>query len=268
MKKEPNKKAVGLFLIIGFALFLGIIGKTVLDKIQSNTKDLAVMYFDESLPGLSEGATVIFQGVEVGKVARIVLVTNKDDLNFHVAVYVRFKETDVISEGSLWEKLWKKEEENFDFLTLMIKEGLRARLASQSYLTGQLRIDLVILPGTEPVMFDSPKKENIPQIPTVLSQKEELVRGLNKIRIQETLEKINTVADTLGKELPVLIPTLTKSAENLDKTLAKVAQSSEETMSNLNGALNDVSDAAKSIENLTDYLERHPESLIKGKKGE
>ncbi len=268
MKKEPNKKAVGLFLIIGFALFLGIIGKTVLDKIQSNTKDLAVMYFDESLPGLSEGAPVIFQGVEVGKVARIVLVTNKDDLNFHVAVYVRFKETDVISEGSLWEKLWKKEEENFDFLTLMIKEGLRARLASQSYLTGQLRIDLVILPGTEPVMFDSPKKENIPQIPTVLSQKEELVRGLNKIRIQETLEKINTVADTLGKELPVLIPTLTKSAENLDKTLAKVAQSSEETMSNLNGALNDVSDAAKSIENLTDYLERHPESLIKGKKGE
>ncbi len=268
MKKEPNRKIVGLFLVIGFALFLGLIGKSVIDKIQADTKDLAVMYFDESLPGLSEGAPVIFQGVEVGKVARIVLVTNKDDLNFHVAVYVRFKETDVISEGSLWEKLWKEEKEDFDLLSIMIKEGLRARLASQSYLTGKLRIDLVMLPGTEAVMFDSPKKENIPQIPTVLSQKEELVRGLNKIRIQETLEKINTVADTLGKELPVLIPTLTKSAENLDKTLAKVAQSSEETMSNLNGALNDVSDAAKSIENLTDYLERHPESLIKGKKGE
>ena len=266
MKKEPNKKAIGLFLIIGFALFLGLIGKTVLSKIQSDTKDLAVMYFDESLPGLSEGAPVIFQGVEVGKVARIVLVTNKDDLNFHVAVYVRFKETDIISEGSLWEKLWKKED--FDFLTLMIKEGLRARLASQSYLTGQLRIDLVMLPDTKIVMFESPKKENIPQIPTVLSQKEELVRGLNKIRIQETLEKINTVADTLGKELPVLIPTLTQSAENLDKTLAQIAQNSEETMSNLNETLHNVSDAAKSIENLTDYLERHPESLIKGKKGE
>ena len=225
------------------------------------------MYFDESLPGLSEGAPVIFQGVEVGKVARIVLVTNKDDLNFHVAVYVRFKETDVISEGSLWEKLWKEEKEDFDLLTIMIKEGLRARLASQSYLTGQLRIDLVMLPGTEVVMFDSPKKENIPQIPTVLSQKEELVRGLNRIKIQETLEKINTVAETLGKELPILIPTLTRSAENLDQTLEKLAQSTEETMSNLNESLSDVSGAAKSIENLTDYLERHPESLIKGKKG-
>ena len=268
MKKEPNRKIVGLFLVIGFALFLGLIGKSVIDKIQADTKDLAVMYFDESLPGLSEGAPVIFQGVEVGKVARIVLVTNKDDLNFHVAVYVRFKETDVISEGSLWEKLWKEEKEDFDLLSIMIKEGLRARLASQSYLTGKLRIDLVMLPGTEAVMFDSPKKENIPQIPTVLSQKEELVRGLNRIKIQETLEKINTVADTLGKELPVLIPTLTQSAENLDKTLAQIAQSSEETMSNLNETLHNVSDAAKSIENLTDYLERHPESLIKGKKGE
>ena len=267
MKKEPNRKIVGLFLVIGFALFLGLIGKSVIDKMQSDTKDLAVMYFDESLPGLSEGAPVIFQGVEVGKVARIVLVTNKDDLNFHVAVYVRFKETDVISEGSLWEKLWNKEKEDFDFLTIMIKEGLRARLASQSYLTGQLRIDLVMLPGTEPVMFESPKKENIPQIPTVLSQKGELVRGLNRIKIQDTLEKINTVADTLGQELPVLITTLSKSAENLDRNVAKIAQSSEDTMSNLNDSLRNVSDAAKSIENLTDYLEQHPESLIKGKKG-
>ena len=268
MKKEPNKKVVGLFLLIGFALFLALIGKSVLNKIQSDTKDLAVMYFDESLPGLSEGAPVIFRGVEIGKVTRIVLVTNKDDLDFHVAVYVRFKETDIISEGSLWEKLWKKQKDDLDFLSIMIKEGLRARLASQSYLTGQLRIDLVMLPGTEIVMFDSPKKDNIPQIPTVLSQREELVRGLNKIRIQETLEKINTVTDVLGKELPVLLPALTKSAENLDESLSKIAQSAGETMSNLNESLSNVSDAAKSVENLTDYLERHPESLIKGKKGE
>ena len=267
MKKEPNKKAIGLFLVIGFALFLGLLGQSVLHKIHTDKRDLAVMYFSESLQGLSEGSPVIFQGVEVGKVTRIVLVTNKDDLNFHVAVYVRFKETDIISEGSLWEKIWKKDKE-LDFLALMIKEGLRARLASQSYLTGQLRIDLVMLPDTEAAMFESPKKENIPQIPTVLSQKEELVRGLNRIKIQETLEKINTVAESLGKELPVLLPALTQSSKNLDKTLERVAGSSEETLSNLNETLREVSDTAKSFQNLADYLERHPESLIQGKKGE
>ena len=268
MKREPNKKVVGLFLVIGFSLFLGLIGRTVFHKIHADTKDLAVMYFTESLQGLSEGSPVIFQGVEVGKVTRIVLVTNKNDLNFHVAVYVRFKETDIISEGSLWEKLWKKEKEDLDFLDLMIREGLRARLASQSYLTGQLRIDLVMLPDTEATMFESPKKEDIPQIPTVLSQKEELVRGLNRIKIQETLEKFNAVTDTLGKVLPVLLPTLTDSAKNLDKTLVRVSDNTEETLANLNETLREVSDAAKSLQNLTDYLEQHPESLIKGKKGE
>ena len=267
MKREPNKKAVGLFLVVGFSLFLGLIGQTIFHKIHTDTKDLAVMYFSESLQGLTEGSPVIFQGVEVGKVTRIVLVTNKNDLNFHVAVYARFKETDIISEGSLWEKLWKKDKD-LDFLDLMIKEGLRARLASQSYLTGQLRIDLVMLPDTEATMFESPKKDDIPQIPTVLSQKEELVRGLNRIKIQETLEKINAVAETLGKELPVLVPALTNSSKKLDETLDRVADSSEETLSNLNEMLHDVSDAAKSAQNLTDYLEQHPESLIKGKKGE
>lgn len=267
MKREPNKKAVGLFLVIGFALFLGLIGQTIFHKIHTDTKDLAVMYFSESLQGLTEGSPVIFQGVEVGKVTRVVLVTNKNDLNFHVAVYARFKETDIISEGSLWEKLWKKDKD-LDFLDLMIKQGLRARLASQSYLTGQLRIDLVMLPDTEVTMFESPKKENIPQIPTVLSQKEELVRGLNRIKIQETLEKINTVTETLGKELPVLLPALTNSAKNLDKTLARVSENTEETLSNLNETLHDISNAAKSTQNLTDYLEQHPESLIRGKKGE
>ena len=268
MKKEPNKKAIGLFIVVGFVLFIGLIGQSVFHKIHADTKDLAVMYFTESLQGLSEGSPVIFQGVEVGKVTRIVLVTNKNDLNFHVAVYARFKETDIISEGSLWEKIWKKDKENFDFLDLLIQEGMRARLASQSYLTGQLRIDLVMLPDTEIKMFESPKRENIPQIPTVLSQKEELVRGLNRIKIQETLEKINTVAETLGKELPILLPALTNSSKKLDETLDRVAGTSEETLSNLNEMLQEVSDAAKSARNLKDYLEQHPESLIKGKKGE
>lgn len=267
MKKEPNKKAIGLFLIIGFALFLGLVGQSIFHKIHADTKNMVVMYFNESTQGLSEGSPVIFQGVEVGKVTRIVLVTDKNSLKFTVAVYAQLKETEIISEDSLWEKLWKKDK-NFDFLKIMIEEGMRARLASQSYLTGQVRIDLVMLPNTKVQMFESSKKENIPQIPTVLSTREELARGLNSLKLQEMITRINQVSEVLGRELPILLPTLTKSAQNLDQTLAKVAGNSDETIANLNETLNDVSDAAKSLENLTDYLEQHPEALLKGKKGE
>ena len=71
MRKEPNKRAIGLFLIVGFALFLGLIGQSVLSKIYADRKDVVVMYFNESLQGLSEGSPIVFQGVEVGKVTRV-----------------------------------------------------------------------------------------------------------------------------------------------------------------------------------------------------
>ena len=126
---------------------------------------------------------------------------------------------------------------------------------------------LVILPDTE-AKIEKHKNNNFSQIPTVLSKREELARGLDGLKLQEMVTRINNVTEVLGRELPILLPALRESSQSLDKTLSKVAGSSDETISNLNEALRDVSDAAKSVQNLTDYLERHPESLIQGKKGE
>ena len=264
MKKEPNKKAIGLFLVIGFALFVGLIGQAVFHKIHADTKDVVVMYFNESTQGLTEGSSVLFQGVEVGKVTRVVLVADTTNWKFNVAVYARIKkQLDMMSEGSVLTKFWKKE----NVLGRLIENGMRARLASQSLLTGQLMIELVMLPETK-AKFEYPEHDRFEQIPTVASQWEELYRGLNRINIHEALEKINTVTEVLGRELPILLPALTTSAQNLDRTMARVAQSSDVTLSNMNAALSDMSDAAKSAQNLTDYLEMHPEALLKGKKGE
>ena len=263
MRNEPNRKAIGLFLVIGFALFLGLIGQSVLSKIHADKRNMVVMYFNESLQGLSEGSPIVFQGVEVGKVTRILLVTDKNNLKFNLLVYARIKQIGIMSEGSIWDKFWKKE----NLLGSLVEHGLRARLATQSYLTGQLMIELVMLPDTE-AKIEHLKNDDFPQIPTILSKREELARGLDALQIQETIDRFNHVTEVLGKELPILLPALTKSSQNLDQTLAKVAQSSDETISNLNETLHEVSDAAKSLQNLTDYLERHPESLIRGKKGE
>ena len=124
-----------------------------------------------------------------------------------------------------------------------------------------------MLPDTE-IEEVQGQEENFLQIPTVLSKSEELSKGLDKLELQAAVTQFNRITELLGKELPVLLPAMTKSAESLDKTMSKIAGSSEETISNFNKTLQDVSDAAKSLQNLTDYLERHPEALIKGKKGE
>lgn len=264
MTKEPNKKAIGLFLIIGFALFLWLIGQSVFSKINADKKDVYVMYFHESLQGLSEGSSVVFRGVEVGKVTRIRLVADAQDIKFQIPVYVRLKPVTSMKESSVWEKLWKKN----DLLDTLIKRGLRARLTTQSYLTGQLMIELVMLPDTPVNTTTEENIEHYPQIPTVLSKNEEFSKGLDDLRLQEVVTQINHVAEVLGNQLPVLLPALTKSAQNLDATLSNIANSSDDTIANLNRTLQDISDAAKSLQNLADYLERHPEALIKGKKGD
>lgn len=264
MKKEPNKKAIGLFLVVGFALFFGLIGQSVLRKLSVDDEGVFVMYFDESLQGLSEGAPIVFHGVEVGKVMRIKLVADMKDLRFQVPVYARLKPMGIVEEDSFWKKIWSKD----DVLETLIKRGLRARLTTQSLLTGQLMIELVMLPNSVIETKEEQGDKSFPQIPTVLSKSEEFSKGLDNLQIKNTLSQFNRVMDTLGEQLPILMPALSQSAENLNDVLSKVSENSNETISNLNKTLQDLSDAAKSLQNLTDYLEQHPEALIKGKKGE
>ena len=58
----------------------------------------------------------------------------------------------------------------------------------------------------------------------------------------------------------------------MEKTLAKVREALEladpnsPAAVNLNSALKELSAAARSIRVLADYLEQHPEALVKGKK--
>ena len=264
MKKEPNKKAIGLFLIIGFALFFWLIGQSVWHKLVVDNKGVFVMYFNESLQGLSEGAPIVFQGVEVGKVTRIKLVADMKDLKFQVPVYVRLKPMGSVRDNSFWSKIWGRD----DLLETLIERGLRARLTTQSFLTGQLMIELVMLPDTPIETKKEEGGESFPQIPTVLSKTEEFSKGLDHLQIQNTINQFNHITETLNKQLPILMPALSQSAENLNEVLLKISDNSDETISNLNKTLQDVSDAAKSLQNLADYLEQHPEALIKGKKGE
>ena len=96
MKKEPNKKVIGLFLLLGFFVLFALIGQSVLHKVVRDKKNIFVMYFDESLKGLSEGAPVVFRGVEIGKVINIKLVADAKNLTVLVPVYVRINPMGII----------------------------------------------------------------------------------------------------------------------------------------------------------------------------
>ena len=62
------------------------------------------------------------------------------------------------------------------------------------------------------------------------------------------------------------MPEINKIVKDIEKIVARNKGLSTEVLDNFNNATINVGKAAKSMQNLTDYLERHPEALIKGKK--
>ena len=84
MRNEPNKRLIGLFMIIGISVLTIIFGTFLKSKFYDGDSKTLVMYFEESINGLNVGAPVVFKGVQIGKVVRTELIANPDDLNFSI----------------------------------------------------------------------------------------------------------------------------------------------------------------------------------------
>ncbi len=264
MPKEPNRKLIGLFVIIGLILFLGIVGQSIISRILTDKKHVVVMYFNESIKGLNVGSPVVFNGVEIGKVIRIELLGDPTTMTFKVPVYAQLTPMKSMNQRPFdADRLWQKK----STLNLLIEKGLRARLLTQSYLTGQLMIELSMMPNTPEDMYRNPYDiaHEIPEIPTVLSPVGELSKGLQDIPLKRSIEKLEKVLDNIAQYLPIMMPALTKTTQNLEQITVAIVPAMDPTLNTLNQTLYDISDAANSLRNLTDYLERHPESLLRGK---
>ena len=152
-----------------------------------------------------------------------------------------------------------------EVLDALIKKGLRARLTAQNYLTGQLMIELAMLPETPVSMEAEPADRDILQIPTVLSPLGELSRGLQNIPFKDIADKFSHMADLFNTQIPIILPQITEITTNLNRLLNNNSRLSTEALTNFNRTLIEVGAAARSFRDLSDYLERHPEALLRGK---
>lgn len=245
-------------MLTGLAVLAVILGVFIKEKFFMNTGRTLVMYFEESINGLNVGSPVVFKGVQIGKVISIDLIANPDNLAFSIPVYVKLEPRKNVEDGA-----FTKREKVLDEL---IAKGLRARLTTQSYLTGLLMIELELLPGT-PVNMHHVGNKNVLEIPTVLSPMGELSKGIQDLPVRQSVEAFNEFFTKLNAELPKILPQINQVLAGVNKTMARNAGATAETLSNFNQTLYSVDEAAKSMRNLTDYLERHPEAMLKGKRG-
>ena len=259
MRQQPNKKTIGLFLMIGIFILCLIVGQTVISKIWQDRKYLAVLYFDESIKGLNVGSSVVFNGVEIGKVVKIELVGDPQKLTFQVPVYIR-----LVPMKQMQEKEWNAFGNRQSALDILIQKGLRARLLTQSYLTGQLMIELSMMPDSPVHLADSvrDRQHGIPEIPTVLSPVGEISRGFQDLPVRQTLNRLEYILTELDK----LMPSLNKSMKNIEQITNALAPRTADTLTNVNEAFNQLADTMRSVRNLADYLEQYPEALLKGKR--
>lgn len=243
--------------------------------------------FDSTVRGLSVGAPVEYRGIRVGTVKAIELgadVHNKGIVGPVVLIDLEPQRTQMYRDAdkpdTAKEKQGEYEKDPVARIGVLVKRGLRARLQTGSLLTGQLFVEIALFPDAAPeVMLTDSRYPEIPTLPnsleSIITSVNNILNRLEKADLHSTLENLNalmvsttSLASTLEKEMPALSSELRvtlKAAHSALATLESSVSADGQIGNELQVTLKEISAAARSLRLMAEYLERHPEALIKGK---
>jgi paraquat-inducible protein B len=222
--------------------------------------DKYVLYFDSSLKGLNVGAPVLFNGVQIGSVTSIVMLANRKQLTFNIPVHI---EVDPDNFKVLNNKKNSTSRDLRELLPKLIDKGLRGVLTMQSFITGQLMIEVGFYPNT-PVNLRN-KDTQVLEIPTIPSTTHRLFNALQNLdlegllkHVQHTLAGVDTLVN--NPELAEGIHSLKLAADNVKGVTSKIDGYVDPVVKNLESTL---ADSRKLINNLDSQVEPLSSNLKK-----
>jgi paraquat-inducible protein B len=241
-----------------------------------------LMYFNQSLRGLSPGAPVDFRGVVIGEVKSIGVEFDPGEREFRMPVLVQ------IYPDRLRRKVAGATSDSryspLERLGYLVGKGLRAQLRTGSLLTGQVYVAVDFFPNAKPATLDTSRTPlEMPTVPNSLdelqSQVADIARKIDKVPFEELSADLRRTLGTLNKTLGSaeqlatslhndLTPQMTAAMKDVRRTLdsaQKTISDDSPLQQDMRQTLQELTRAATSLRVLTDYLERHPESLIRGK---
>jgi paraquat-inducible protein B len=139
-------------------------------------------------------------------------------------------------------------------------------------LTGSAFIAFDFFPAVTSATVDW--SQNPPQLPTTPGQLEATEASLGNIVKKLDKMPLQKIGDNLQRSLGDLDLTLVSARgtlENASTTLNTangLVEPSSEQIQEVNQTLQELRRAARSVRVLTDYLEQHPDALLRGKRGE
>ena len=252
-----------------------------------------ILHFRGSIRGLTVGAPVEFRGIKIGQVVDIKVEFDQETLTPQITVLIE-------TEPERWKTIGGTEIDHKTEIDTLVARGLRAQLKTGSMLTGQLFVDIDIHPDApEAQVKHGQKYPELPTIPAPLqiitARVNDLLSKLENLPIEkigkdlgDTLANVKRLSESkeLLEAVQALNGTLRETRQLVKKLDSKVAPSisstldqAQKTLVSVEGtlgqdsplqyeirqAMNELGEAARALRVLTDYLERHPEALIRGK---
>jgi paraquat-inducible protein B len=254
-----------------------------------------VLSFSEPVQGLSVGAPVTLMGLVVGEVSRVGFTYNPKTLAVHPLVFFDFYPEEAAirfstaQQAAVRRNTEQDDQRQITMLRRLVEErGLRARLRTASLLTGERYISFEFDPGAPAVKVDWTRKPlELPVAPGEIedleTKLESILGKIDRMPIvaigRRTSTALKSLNGTLSEADVLLRDVDTKALPRLNKALGDVDQALDNANATLLGkdapsqealrqALEELANTARSLRALTDYLERHPEALIRGRVSE
>lgn len=239
-----------------------------------------LMRFDQSMRGLAVGSPVDFRGVDIGKVRRTELEYDPQQRQFVAKVtaelfplrlgraYGQWQQGQSDAEAAAPEALFSR----------MIEAGLRAQLRTGNLITGQLFVALDIMPGVPIGALDGASRPlEIPtvagsfdqiqaQIASIVSKIDALPMAELVTELRSTVGHANALLSQLDGDLaPEVRRLLGQTQETLEALDQGLVSPQAPLQQDLRLMMEQVDRAARSLRDLTDSLQRNPQSLLRGR---
>jgi paraquat-inducible protein B len=263
-----------------------------------------VVTFSEPLAGIGAGSPVMLGGFSVGEVASSELATEPSTGRIETRARILLDPTRFHIEGVTTPENWSAVMNTA--LGELVRHGLRASVAQMPPLIGNPRITLAMVPGARPAELDMTGRypviptvesggieafaaqmgrvpvaqigENVRAITArlrALSTSPQLDESLK--HLDRTLAELDATVRQSGPQLAPTLQSMRRTVDQLRKSAAEMDATAQAANVLLNGsaappggnvqqALEELSEAARSIRALADYLDQHPEALVRGRR--